>query len=343
MPANLLKKLISIPSVSGSEEEIANFIFNFLEKNDLNPKIDGKNVYCILGSGEKTLLLNSHLDTVPASNWKINPFQPIEKNGKVFGLGACDAKASLTAMSQAMVNLKNKKINGKVIFAATCEEETGGEGLEKLIPKLGKIYSAIIGEPTQLNICIAQRGLLILKLISRGKQAHAAYPEKGVNAIYNAYKDLEKIKKIKFSKKHKLLNLPTISVTGINAGVKSNVIPDKCEFLLDIRSTPLYSHKELINIIKKTVKAEVKVISERLAPKETAENSEIVEVVKKICKGKIIGSQTLSDWVFLNVPAIKLGPGNSLLSHTANEYVEISEVEKAVNIYKNIILKYFEK
>lgn len=339
---HLLKKLISIPSVSKNEFKISEFIFNFLKKNNLNPKIFGKNVYCSLGDGKEVLLLNSHTDTVPPANsWKTDPFQPVERNGRVYGLGACDAKVSLAAMLQSIINIKDKKINGKVIFAATCEEETGGEGLEKLIQKLGKIDSAIIGEPTKLNICIAQRGLLILKLISKGKAAHAAYSEKGINAIYNAFEDIRKIREIKFLKKHKLLGYPSIQVTMINAGVRENIIPDKCEFLLDIRSTPLYSHRELTNIIKKNIKSEVEIVSQRLIPKETSENEKIVKVAETICKKKGIGSAGLSDWVFLNVPTIKIGPGDSSIAHTANEYVEISQLKKAEEIYKEIIKNYF--
>jgi len=345
MVKNLLKKLIEIPSVSGEEQKIAKFVFDYLKNNGLKPKLlSGNNLYCEFGKGNKTLLLNSHLDTVPpSSSWTINPFKTKEKNGKIYGLGAADTKSSLAAMTEAIIYLKNsKKIpKGKIIFTATTEEEVGMKGMEKLVKKLPKFDAAIIGEPTSLNICIAQKGALCLKFIAKSKGGHAALG--GENAIYKGIEDIKLLQKLKFKKRHSLLNRPSIQITIMNAGHKINVIPSKCEFLADIRSTPVYSNNYLINLIRKRVKSDVEILSNRLFPKETNVNEEIVQVAKSVNKfAKITGFPAMSEFNFINKPGIILGPGDFNQAHIADEFVRISQLEKATEIYQKIIENFLE-
>lgn len=344
MIEKLLKKLIEIPSISGQERKIARFVFNYLKNNGLKPKLLlGNNVYCEIGKGEKVLLLNSHLDTVPSSpSWTIQPYQAKETKGKIYGLGACDAKGSIAAMIETMIDLNRveKKLNGKVIFIATNNEEgTGESGLVKLIKKIN-YDAAIIGEPTSLNICPAQRGIVRLKILAKGKAGHVALG--GVNAIHQAADDISVLKNLKFSKKHNLLGFPTIQVTLIEGGIKANVIPDRCEFTVHIRSTPIYPNNYLINLIKKKIKSQIEIESNRFFPKETEIREEIVKTAKKVSpNSKITGFLAASDFAFLDKPGIILGPGNLEQAHSADEFIEISQLRKAKEIYKKIIEYFF--
>ena len=336
---NLLCSLVEIESISGNELNIVNFLKDYFNKMGFTAKIDGRNLICEIGSGKKAILLNSHLDTVPACpGWTFEPFKAKKIDGNIYGLGSNDAKGCAASMVNAFVSLEEKNLKGKAIIALTCDEETGGQGLEYIIKKISKIDAAIVGEPTNLDICIAQKGNMILKINSKGKSSHSSYPENGINAIYNACGFIRAINGIKFNKKHEMLGLPTVAVTMIRGGIRTNVIPAECEFTVDIRSTPRYNHEELFNLIKNKLKgAVVKKHSTRLVPKETKKNEAIVKIAKNLLKSRLVGSSTMSDWVFLDCPAIKLGPGNSRMSHQANEHVEIKQLEKAVDSYKKIV------
>ena len=339
----LAADLVRIKSLSGGEAEIAAFIASHLRAKGLSPKVDGRNVLCSVGKGKRSLLLNSHLDTVPPnSGWSMDPFAAKKAGGKLYGLGSNDAKGCVACMIDAFTSLDGKTLKGKVILALTCDEETGGQGLETVLPKLGKLDGAIIGEPTGLGICNAQKGHLMLKVVAKGKSAHSSYPEKGVNAIYKACEGIGVLRKMSFSRKHKALGLPTVAVTTISGGTKRNVIPSECEFIADIRSTPAYSHDELIRMVKKKLGKgmEVVVHSSRLVPKETSADEKIVKAAKAVLGTSVRGSSTMSDMVFVDCPAIKLGPGNSHMSHQADEYIEISQLKKGVAAYKSIIERF---
>ena len=346
MIEKLLKNLIEISSISGQEKEIARFVFNYLKSRGLKPKLLlGNNVYCEIGKGKKTLLLNSHLDTVPPSpSWTINPYRAKERQGKIYGLGASDTKSSLAAMMEAIIDSRNleKELKGKVIFAATDKEEGfGPSGMEKLAKRL-KFDAIVIGEPTNLDICIAEKGLLGLKIISQGKAGHAASPG-GINAIFKAAEDINRLKNLKLNRPHKLLGLPSIQVTMINGGIKPNIIPDRCEFTVDVRTTPIYPNNLLLNLIKKQIKSEIEIQTNRIFPKEVKIDERIVQVAKKSSpNSKLSGFFAVSDFAFTDKPGIILGPGNGKQAHTADEFVEISQVEKAKEIYKKIIQNYFE-
>lgn len=339
---DLLKKMIEIPSISENEKEVTKFVFDYLKKNNFSPRIYKNNVYCTVGKKGRTLLLNSHLDTVPPTSWTINPFKAKEINGRVYGLGSCDAKSSVAAMIDALVKLINSEneLNGRIIFAATCCEEVGHKGLEKLIKKLPNFDATIIGEPTNLNICVAQKGLIYLKFLAKGKSAHASL--QGENAIYKAIKDVETLRKMKFKKRHNLLGLPTVHVTMMNAGIKKNIIPDKCEFIADIRSTPIYPNNVLIKLIKRSMKSNIEILSNRIFPKEVDDKEKIVQVARLANKNaKITGFFGVSDFVFIDRPGIIMGPGNSKQAHTANEFVKISQLKKASIVYKKTIENFF--
>jgi len=345
MVEKLLKSLIEIPSLSGKEEKIASFVFKYLKNSGLKPKLLlGNNVYCEVGRGKRVLLLNSHLDTVPPSDsWTLKPFEAKIINGKIHGLGAADTKGNLAAMMEVMVDLQRlgEKSNGKVIFVATKREETWGSGMEKLAKKI-KFDAAVIGEPTKLDICIAEKGILGMKVISKGKTAHAAIPG-AKNTIHILAEEIVKLSNLKFKKKHKLLGLPTIQATIINGGFKSNVIPDRCECVFNIRTTPIYPNKYLLELIKRKINSEVEILSNRIFPKETEEEEKIVQATKKASpKSKIAGFFATSDWAFIEKPAIILGAGNPKQAHGPDEFVEISQMEKAKEIYKKIIQNYFE-
>ena len=347
MIEKLLKNLIKISSISGQEKEIARFVFNYFKSKGLKPKLLlGNNVYCEIGKGKKTLLLNSHLDTVPpSSSWTIKPFKAKMLNGKIYGLGACDTKGNLATMMEAMIDLNKSKteLKGRVIFLATDNEENRKpSGLEILIKKIN-CDAIVIGEPTDLNICISEKGFAKLKIISKGRAAHAAFGKKDFNAVYKAAKDIEALNKLEFKKKHKFLGLPSIQVTMINGGIVSNMIPDSCEFILDIRSTPIYPNDYLINLIKKKVSSEVEVVSNRIFPKETNVKEKIVQAAKKSApKSKIAGFLAVSDFAFTDKPGIILGAGSLKQAHSPNEFVKISQLKEVKEIYKKTIQKYFQ-
>jgi acetylornithine deacetylase len=347
MVERLLRNLIEIPSISGKEKKIANFVFDYLKNNGLRPKfLFGNNVYCEIGKGEKALLLNSHLDTVPPSNfWTRKPFKAKTINGRIYGLGACDTKGSLAAMIETMIDLNNLKeeLKGKVIFTATDKEEgfgLGPSGMERLAKKL-KFDAVVIGEPTNLDICTGEKGLLGLKIISKGKAGHAA-SSSGINAIFKAAEDINRLKNLKLNRRHKLLGLPSIQVTMINGGIKPNIIPDRCEFIVDIRTTPIYPNNLLLSLIKKQIKSEIEIRTNRIFPKEVNIKEKIVEAAKKTApQSKVTGFWAVSDFAFIDKPGIILGPGNSKQAHGGDEFVEISQVKKVKEIYKKIIQNYF--
>jgi acetylornithine deacetylase len=239
--------------------------------------------------------------------------------------------------------------NGRVVVAlTTCEEMGGGyNGLEETRPLLPGISAAIVGEPTHLNPCIAQKGLLILRIEAHGKSAHAARPTEGENAIHSAARDIQRIAELTFDKVDPYLGPVTATVTMIEGGIARNVVPDVCKFWVDIRSTPVYTHAELTEQLRTVLEGEVHIHSDRFHPVATDADSRIVRA--SVSAGQTLGlpvepfgSPTMSDWIFLSdVPCVKLGPGDSNLSHTGGESIEIAEVETAVQMYREIIKTYF--
>lgn len=350
----LLESLIAIPSLSREETEAANLIQRTVELAGLRCNRNGDNVWFEIGSGEDCLLLNSHLDVVPPSaDHPYDPFTPTRVDGRLFGRGSVDAKASGASMVCAVLGLAAdgwQPANGRVVVALTTCEETGGgyNGLEDTRDKLPPVSAAIIGEPTHLQPCVAQKGLLILRVEAHGKSAHAARSSEGLNAISMAARDVTRIDEMAFAKVDDYLGPVTATVTVVEGGIARNVVPDLCKFWVDIRSTPTYQHSELVELVAAQLEGEVHVHSDRFHPVSTDPDSRIVRAT--IAAGTRLGRETLpfgsptmSDWIYVrDAPCVKIGPGDSNLSHTGNESIEIAEVESAVEMYRETIVSYFE-
>lgn len=346
----LLQHLVSYPSLSGEEFEIADYVEAWATRAGLQVGRVENNVYCAIGSGPTCLLLNSHLDVVPASNdHPYDPFVPVVEGGRLFGRGSVDAKASCAAMLVTAVNLVQKgwePKNGKLIVALTACEETSRprNGLQTLLPHLPKLDGAIVGEPTSLLPCFSQKGLLILEVTARGVSAHAARPDQGDNAIVRAAADVLTVETLSFDRVHSQLGPITKAVTVISGGSARNSIPESCSFVIDLRTTPAYTHAEIFAEVRDKLSSEVVVSSERYVPTETPEPSSIASAVRAALPAAIpFGSPTVSDWAFLGaVPAIKLGPGDSKLSHTGHESISIEELTAAVSLYETVVRHFFE-
>ncbi len=344
----LLKALVRIPSLSGEEQAIAGFMERYVAQRGIEAGRLDDNVFFGLGEGDDVLLLNTHLDTVPPSErHPRGAFDASEANGCLYGRGSVDAKASVAAMTTALLSLAAEgfRPSGRIIVALTACEETGGEynGLQALRPHLPPITAALVGEPTDLAPCIAQKGLLALRMEARGKTAHAARAHLGENAIEIAARDIRRTAEMTFERKDPFLGYPTVTVTTVTGGSARNVAPDRCTFTLDIRSTPAYTHQELIDRMRDALESEAHVHSERIAPVATNPNERIVQAcLRALPDAEPFGSPTASDWIFLaDVPTVKIGPGSSRLSHTPEEHIPIAEARRAVDAYRSIIKAYF--
>ena len=345
----LLRDLVAFPSLSGEEGPIADFVEDHVRAAGVPVARHDNNVYFWWGDGPDCLLLNSHLDVVPPSTrHPYDPFEPVEHEGHLYGRGTVDAKASGAAMTTALLDLAADgwtPTNGKVMVALTACEETGGpyNGLQDLRPHLPELHAAIVGEPTQLQPCVAQKGLLILKIHAHGTTAHAARAHLGDNAILRAARDIETLRTLTFDREDPYLGHPTLAVTTIEGGQARNMIPDLCTFFVDIRSTPAYTHDELTALVAEVLESDVEVHSKRLIPVSTSEDARIVQACRRaLPAAQPFGSPTASDWIFLHdVPTVKLGPGLSERSHTADEHIALDEVRQAATAYRTIIQEYF--
>lgn len=337
---SLLKKMIATPSMSGEETACADLIEMVIRENGYTTGRYLNNVWAIapaFDSSRPTLLLNSHIDTVkPVSGWTLNPFLATEKDGKIYGLGSNDAGASVVALLHAffMLSVSNQHYN--LIFAASAEEEISGKnGMEVLLKELPKIDFAIVGEPTEMKLAVAEKGLLVLDCVGKGKAGHAARNE-GENAIYNALKDILWFQNYRFNKISPLLGEVKMTVTQINAGTQHNVVPDKCEFVTDIRTNELYSNQEVLEKIKSNVGCKVVPRSLRLNSSATPLQHPFVQKAIKMGK-ETYGSPTLSDQALMPFKSVKMGPGKSSRSHTADEFIETEEIEHAIRLYYQLL------
>lgn len=352
----LLKDLVRFRSLSGEEKEIADFVERHARTALADATVPADvgrvedNVYLALGQGSDRLLLCSHLDVVPPSaDHPYDPFDPTEVDGQLYGRGAVDAKASGAAMTTALLTLARAGYDppgGQLLVALTACEETGGEynGLQTLRPHLPDLRAAVVGEPTSLQPCVGQKGLLILEIHAHGKTAHAARAHLGENAILRAARDVQRLEDFALEREDAFLGAPTINVTTIEGGSARNVIPDRCTFTLDIRSTPAYTHDEIIEEVDALLESEVTVRSKRLVPASTPSDARVVRAARQALPpdAKPFGSPTTSDWVFLSdLPAVKLGPGSSERSHTADEHIKLAEVERAATVYADLARAYF--
>ena len=338
----LLKQLIATPSFSKEEDNSSALIKKFLENNGVNT---GQYLYNIWAKNENvdskkpTILLNSHHDTVkPNKGYKLDPFSPIEKDGKLFGLGSNDAGGSLVSLIAAFIYFyKKEDLKYNIMLAATAEEEISGHnGIETLLPQLGKIDFAIVGEPTKMNMAVAEKGLMVLDCIANGSAGHAAR-EEGDNAIYKAIKDIEWFSSYKFDKVSDLLGPVKMSVTVIETDNKAhNVVPAQCRFVVDCRVNELYSFEEMLEVIRSNVESEIKPRSTRLRSSAIALDHPLVKAGLKIGRD-YYGSPTTSDKALMHFPALKIGPGDSARSHTADEYIYIDEIKAGIELYIQLL------
>lgn len=337
---DLLKDMIKTPSFSREEHNVAELIISHIRKAGFEPQRQGNNFWIKsknFDDQKPTILLNSHIDTVrPVSGWTKDPFEPQVEDDTLYGLGSNDAGASFVCLLHTFFMLTAKKQDYNLIFLASCEEEVSGkDGAESIVPLLPEIAFGIVGEPTQMNPAIAEKGLLVLDCISYGKAGHAARNE-GDNAIYKAMRDVEWFRTYAFSKVSDLLGPVKMTVSMINAGTQHNVVPDRCEFVVDVRSNELYSNEELSNIINEHTDCEVKPRSFRLNSSKIALENPFVQ--RAIMVGKEpYGSPTLSDQTFMPFPTLKMGPGDSARSHTANEYILLSEIREGIELYVKLL------
>ena len=337
----LLKSLIAIPSTSRDEEKAADCLQQYIEMQGMVTGRKGNNVWCLspmFDAKKPTLLLNSHIDTVkPVSGWKKNPFEPkLESNGKLYGLGSNDAGASVVSLLQVFLTLCKRTQPYNLIYLASCEEEVSGkEGIECVLPELPHIDFAIVGEPTEMHPAVAEKGLMVLDVTAYGRSGHAARNE-GDNAIYKALADMEWFRDYRFEKESALLGPVKMSVTIVNAGTQHNVVPDRCTFTVDVRSNECYSNQALYDEICQHVSSEVKARAFRLNSSHTPLTHPIVE--KAVQLGRIpFGSPTLSDQALMSFPSVKMGPGKSSRSHTADEFIFVKEIEEAIALYLELL------
>jgi acetylornithine deacetylase len=333
----LLQQLIRVPSFSREEDKTADVINDFLRRYDINTERQGNNVWAFnqnFNPALQTILLNSHHDTVkPNAGYTLDPFIPTIKDGKLYGLGSNDAGGCLVSLIATFLYFYSKQnLKYNLVFAATAEEEISGtNGLEAILPRLGEIDFAIVGEPTKMHLAVAEKGLLVLDCVAHGKAGHAAR-EEGVNAIYEALPDIEWFRNYKFDSVSEALGPVKMSVTAIQAGAQHNVVPDTCAFTVDVRVTDAYSLEEVLETIKQHVKASVVPRSVRLQPSGIPLNHPIVQAGLKLGRNTY-GSPTTSDQALLRVPSVKIGPGDSARSHTADEYIELNELDEGIRLY----------
>ena len=336
----LLKELIAIPSISREETKAADRLEAFMTENGLKTHRDGNNIWTMnepLDSNKPTLLLNAHIDTVkPAASWQHDPFTPAVEDGKLYGLGSNDCGGGLVSLLQAYRILKDHNLPYNLVYLASAEEEVSGkDGISRVIPLLPKIDVAIVGEPTSMQPAIAEKGLMVIDAVAHGKSGHAARDE-GENAIYIALDDIEWIRNHKFRNKSELLGDTKMTVTVAHAGTQHNVIPDTCEFTIDVRTNEHYQNEFLFVYLQKHLKSELKARSFRLSSSSIPIDHPLVR--KCIEMGmKPFGSPTLSDQALMPWPSMKLGPGNSSRSHTAEEYICLSEISDAIFNYVKIL------
>jgi len=339
----LLKQMIAAPSISGNEKEVSDIVFNFLKDNGYEPAQIGYNIIAKskdYTEGRPTLMLNSHLDTVkPAQGWETDPYTPTEKDGKLYGLGSNDAGASVVSLISAFIETDNLGLDYNRIFTASVEEEISGpNGMYKVLPELKKTITAgIVGEPTEMKMAIAEKGLLVLDCEAVGKTGHAARAD-GINAISIALKDIEWLHTYQFPEKSPLLGNVKMTVTQIQSGTQHNVIPASCKFVVDVRTTEKYSNKTTWQIIQEHISSNATPRSLNKNASAISETHPIVLAADKLKIEKFF-SPTTSDQAVINgaFPTVKIGPGCSARSHTANEFIAFSEIEDGINIYKKLL------
>lgn len=342
----LLQSLISVPSFSKEEEKTADLIEQFFDFKSIPTNRLGNNCWCsnkYFDPNKPSILLNSHHDTVrPNSGYTLDPFEPKIKDEKLYGLGSNDAGAALVSLIGAFIwffEMENLPVN--LILAATAEEEISGKkGIESLLPYLPSLELAIVGEPTLMQAAVAEKGLVVIDCLVRGKAGHAAR-EEGENAIYLALEDLNTLKTLQFKKVSSLLGKSKVSATIIKAGNQHNVVPDRCTFTLDVRVTDSYTIEEILEELSQSITAEMTPRSKRLNSSKLPENHHGFKTIKALSI-PTYGSPTLSDQALIPYPSFKMGPGDSARSHTADEFIYLKEIKEGIKGYIQYLTQYLQ-
>ena len=337
---SLLQQLIAIPSLSRDEGAVADFLESWLTEQGLAPHRCGNNLWCCHGSGP-AVLLDAHIDTVkPVTGWTRDPFTPTIEDGRLYGLGSNDDGGSVVALIAAYRRLIAKPQPYTLILSLSAEEETSGrKGLEISLAEMeaacGPISFGVFGEPTSLEMAVAEKGLMVLDCTVTGKAGHAAR-DTGINAIYQALPAIAWFRNKQFEKVSPLLGPVKMTVTQILAGTQHNVIPDVCTFVVDTRSNGLYTNEELLERILAEAPCQAVARSTRLCGSSIAEDHPLVQRAKELGI-PTVGSPTLSNQALCRFPSVKIGPGNSSRSHTADEYVDVADIGKATEIYVQLL------
>lgn len=339
---DLLKNLIATPSFSREEAPAAECVAAFFDAKKIPFQRHLNNIWARnrhWQEGKPTLLLNSHIDTVkPATGWQRDPFHPgIEEDDILYGLGSNDAGGPLVSLLATFVHFYERSdLPVNLIMAATAEEEiSGANGIAALLPELGQIDFAIVGEPTQMRMAIAEKGLMVIDGEARGLAGHAAR-EEGVNAIYIALEDIQLIRNLELERVSALLGKVKMSVTQIEAGKQHNVVPDSCRFVIDVRTNECYRNEEVFDLLQSKVQSELKARSFRLNSSGIALEHPLVQSGLQLGL-PYFGSPTLSDQALMPFPSLKIGPGDSARSHTADEYIRLSEIRAGIALYSQLI------
>ena len=338
---DLLSELIRTPSRSKAEHQAADLMQTYLEEKGIEVHRQGNNVWAHAPEAnptKPTLLLNSHLDTVkPSEGWSMDPFEPKMVGGKLYGLGSNDAGGALVCLAQTFLHFYAQgDLLYQLIFAATAEEEiSGANGIASILPQLGKIDLAVVGEPTAMQMAVAEKGLVVLDCEVKGKSGHAARSE-GENAIYKALQAIEKLRTFRFEKQSEYLGPILKTTTLISAGTQHNVVPDTCRFVVDVRTTDAYSNAETVEILKRVTGAQMTPRSLRLSPSSLSLRHPVVQRGQQLGL-RAYGSPTLSDQALMNCDSLKIGPGDSARSHTANEYILLEELAQGMDTYRQLL------
>ncbi len=343
---DLLKKLIEIPSFSKEENKTGDLLEEFFHSQSIETKRFGNNVIALpkeFNPDKSTVWLNSHHDTVkPNKGYTLDPFKAKIEDGKLYGLGSNDAGGCLVSLIATFCFFYDKEVPVNSFLIASAEEEISGKnGISSIIQELPECELAIVGEPTLNEAAVAEKGLMVIDAKVRGRAGHAARDE-GVNALYEALDDLNKIREFEFTRKSEFLGKSKVSATIIQSGTQHNVVPDRCNYTLDVRVTDAYNLSEALEELKKNLSAELTPRSMRLQSSKLPNNHPIQGVLDKM-RIKKYGSPTLSDQALIPFPSLKMGPGDSSRSHSANEFIYVHEIEGGIRNYIQLLENYFHE
>ncbi len=338
----LLKEMIRRPSHTGDEGDVADLIEDYLRNAGIVPKRLYNNVYAYADGynpQRETVMLNSHIDTVsPVASYTRDPYSPDEIDGRIYGLGSNDAGASAAALVETFIAWAHKPLPFNLMLAISAEEERGGErGIRALLPTLERVDMGIVGEPTDMQAAIGERGLVVLDCMAHGTSGHAAHGE-AVNAIYVAIRDIERLQSLKFERVSSLLGDIRISTTMISAGTQHNIIPDTCKFVVDVRTTDAYINEEVVEIINDTLTSDVKARSTRIRASAISAEHPLALAATRAGRSLFV-SHTSSDMSRMPFPTLKMGIGDTHRSHSADEYVLRSEITDGVAIYEDYLMQ----